>query len=284
MAFSGVKKLVGLFHLLLLILIPCILSAQTVTNYSSSSTGSLSNAFEQSQEPEALKYEAELSYRTDQFIDIFDPWHFVELDLKRETAIGSVIGRIRYANRFSRNGMQYEIDAYPSIADGLYAYLNAGISDASIFPDYRFGFNLYKSLPNSFEADAGLRYLNFGDSDVTVLTGALSKYYGNYYFTARTYITPKNTGTSSSFSLQARKYFRSAEHYINLRAGYGSAQEELRFEELTQRLNSWSISARIMWELSAKTQIGGSIGYDSEEFENFTRKRLSIESSFAFRF
>lgn len=236
------------------------------------------------QQTEALKYEAKISYRYDQFNDIFDPWNFIEFDLKRDTPVGSIIGRIRYANRFSRNGMQYEVDAYPTIAEGLYAYLNAGISNASIFPDYRLGFNLYKSLPKSFEADAGLRYLNFGDSDVTVYTGAISKYYGNYYFTARTYITPKNTGTSSSFSLQVRKYFRSAEHYVNVRAGYGSAQEELRFQELTQRLNSWSISARIMWELSAKTQLGGSLGYDSEEFENFTRKRFSFETSFSYRF
>ena len=236
------------------------------------------------QEGTPLKYEAKLSYRHDEFTDIFDPWNFVEFDLKRDTPIGSVIARIRYANRFSTNGVQYEVDAYPSIAEGLYAYLNAGISNASIFPEYRLGFNLYKSLPKSFEADAGFRYLNFGSSDVLVYTGALSKYYGNYFFTARTYVTPKSTGTSTSFSLQTRKYFKSAEHYINIRAGYGSAQEELRFQEVTQRLNSWSISASIQWELSRRTQIGGSLGYDTEEFENFTRKRISLETFFAFRF
>lgn len=267
-----------------LLIVPNTLPAQSSTDKSTGPGNEVRQASGQSQEPEPLKYEAKLSYRNDQFLDIFEPWNFIEFDLKRDTPIGTVIGRIRYANRFSSDGLQYEIDAYPSLADGLYAYVNAGISNASIFPDYRFGFNLYKSLPKSFEADAGLRYLNFGDSDVTVLTGALSKYYGNYYFTARTYVTPKSTGTSSSFSLQARRYFRSAEHYLNLRAGYGSAQEELRFQDITQRLNSWSVSARIMWELSPRTQISGSLGYDAEEFENFNRKRFSFETAFAFRF
>jgi hypothetical protein len=32
-----------------------------------------------------------------------------------------------------------QFDAYPSLANGLYAYLNAGASRSSIFPDYRVG-------------------------------------------------------------------------------------------------------------------------------------------------
>lgn len=231
-----------------------------------------------------LKYEAKFQYRHDQFTSGIDSWNFIEVDLQRSTTIGSIIGRIRYANRFNRNGVQYEIDAYPTISDELYAYVNAGVSTSSIFPDYRLGLNLYKSLPNAFEGDAGLRYLNFSPSDVVIYTAALSKYYRNYFFTARTYVTPKSTGTSASFSLQARKYFYGPENYLNLRVGYGSAQEELRFQELTQRLNSWSLSARILWELNPMVQLGGSLGYDTEKFPDFRRNRISFETAFYYRF
>ena len=242
------------------------------------------NAVAAARQTEPYLWLAKLSYRHDRFTDIFDPWNFIEFDLRKKTSLGSVIGRVTYANRFSRNGVQYEVDAYPSLADGLYAYLNAGFSNSSIFPDYRLGFNLYKSLPHSLEADAGLRYLDFGSSNVTILTAALSKYYGNYFFTARTYITPKTAGTSTSFSLQARRYIGGAENYLNLRIGYGSAQEELQFQELTRRQNSWSISLRAQWDLSERFQIRGLVGYDYEEFPNFDRKRYSFETSLGYRF
>jgi len=45
-----------------------------------------------------------------------DPWHLASFEYTRRTGIGSVTGRVNYANRFTENGVQYEMDAYPRIS------------------------------------------------------------------------------------------------------------------------------------------------------------------------
>ena len=91
-----------------------------------------------------------------------DPWHLVSLDYSRLTKMGSIIGRINYANRFGKNGVQYEVDAYPHISKTFYAYANFGYSEnVGVFPQWRAGFSLYANLPRSFELELGSRFLYF---------------------------------------------------------------------------------------------------------------------------
>ena len=167
-----------------------------------------------------------LTYDYDSFDKTFDPWHAVSIAYSRKTPVGSVIGRISYANRFLENGVQFEVDMYPRFAEGLYAYLNAGYSKDNIFPDYRLGASLYYSLPLSFEIDAGIRYLNFGTSDVKIYTGALGKYYSNFWFSFRSYITPSIIRASYSYSLLVRYYIEGVDDYITFSGGWGISPDE----------------------------------------------------------
>lgn len=233
---------------------------------------------------EEFKYEAKISYRTDQFTDVFDPWHFGILQLRRSTPIGSIIGRVRYGSRFATNGVQYEVDAYPSITKGLSAYLNAGYSSSSIFPQYRFGISLYKSLPRSFQIEGGLRYLDFESSQVTIYTASLSKYYGSYLFTVRTYIRPSTSGTSTSFGLLLRRYFGGPDTYIELNGSGGSSPADIEFQQDIQQLNSWDLSLGGQIPLNYRTIIEGSFGYDFEEFPNYNRKQLTAKISLSYQF
>lgn len=231
-----------------------------------------------------MKNKVSLSYRHDQFREIFDPWDFIELQLNRRTGLGSVIGRVQYANRFSTDAVQFNVDAYPTITEGLYAYLNLGYSPSSIFPRFRLGTSLYKSLPAAFEAEAGFRYLDFVSSDVWIYTVSLSKYYGNYLFTGRSYFVPSGEGNSHSFSLLIRRYLSGSKKYIGISSGFGSASEEIRFEEDIQRLDSWFINVEAQFPVSPRVNIGGNAGYDSEEFTNFTRDRFSFTMYVSYRF
>jgi len=231
-----------------------------------------------------MKYQATLSHRHDRFSRIFDPWNFTELQLSRQTGIGSVIARVQYANRFSTNGVQFNVDAYPSLANGLYAYVSAGYSDASIYPDFRFGFSLYKSLPAAFELEGGIRYLNFSSSETAIYTLSLSKYLGNYLFTGRTYFVPSSAGNSQSFSLLTRRYFGGAQTYLGLTGGFGTASADIQFSQDIQRLDSWSLSLEGQYPLNRRWNIGGTAGFDSEEFANFTRDRFSFKMYLSYRF
>jgi len=235
-----------------------------------------------------MKYRATISYRYDRFRAIFDPWHFTQFGLTRQTPIGSVTGRVEYARRFGSDGVQFNIDAYPSIAKGLYAYVSGGYSQSSIYPDYRFGFSLYKSLPWALELEAGMRYLDFKTSQTDIYTVSLTKYLGSYLFTARTYLVPSSGNTSKSLNLVVRRYFGTAESYLSLNAGYGSAPTEIDDPSSNNvaivALDSWSISVDGQYPLSETWFIGGNVGFDSSEYPNFTRERFSAKVNISYRF
>jgi YaiO family outer membrane protein len=225
-----------------------------------------------------------LTYDYDSFDKSFDPWHAVSLAYSRKTPVGSVIGRINYANRFLENGVQYEVDMYPRFADGLYAYLNAGYSKDNIFPDYRLGASLYYSLPLSFEIDAGFRYLNFGSSDVVIYTGALGKYYSNFWFSLRSYITPSNSLASYSLTLLVRYYLSGADDYITLSGGWGISPDEIA-NTSGNMLVSRKISAEYQTKLSRVIIGFVSAGISGDEFfANDIRSRYSAGFGIKFLF
>ena len=150
-----------------------------------------------------------------------DPWHLASVSYGRRTGIGSITGRLNYANRFTTNGVQFEVDAYPRISNTFYTYVSGGISEnGGIFPRYRAGFSLYANLPKSFEADAGFRFLSFSRS-TWIYTASVGKYYSNYWFNLRTYLTPSNNSLSKSISLTVRYYLAGADDYLSLRVGTG---------------------------------------------------------------
>ena len=231
-----------------------------------------------------MKYRATVSYRYDRFRTIFDPWHFTEFRLSRQTSFGSVTGRVQYARRFGSDGVQFNVDAYPSISEGFYAYVSGGYSQSSIYPDYRFGLSLYKSLPSAFEVEAGMRYLDFGTSKTDIYTISLTKYVGSYLFTGRTYLVPSSSGISKSINIISRRYFGNAEKYISINASYGSAPSQIEFSGDIQALDSWSVSIDGQQPLSDRWFVGGNVGFDSSDYPNFTRERFSIKLNLSYRF
>jgi len=155
-----------------------------------------------------------------------DPWYLVALSYGRKTSLGSIIGRVNWAERFGSKGFQYELDGYPHISENNYAYLNAGYSNLSIFPKIRAGAEWYHSFPKAFEGSLGMRALYFTNSDIYMLTGTVGKYTGNYWFSFRTYVIPSSSGSSVSGSIQTRRYFADPEDYIGLKVGYGISPDD----------------------------------------------------------
>lgn len=158
-----------------------------------------------------------------------DPWHLVSLDYTRATSIGSITGRINYANRFRENGLQYELEAYPHISKTFYSYVSLGYSDkVGVFPQWRGGFSLYVNLPRSYEGELGFRYLKFSGDPTWIYTAYLGKYYKSWLFGVRTYLTPSSTvsAVSSSYNASARYYYGSADDVIGFNVGYGISPDD----------------------------------------------------------
>lgn len=158
------------------------------------------------------------------YSEVFDPMFYNAVKYARQTRYGSIIGRVNIDRRLGEYGTQYELDLYPKIAKGTYAYLNFGVSGSSLFPDYRYGAEIFKSLPRSFEVSLGLRGLQY-DTTTMIYTGSVTWYNGNNYWSFRPYFTPGNNGTSSSGTLTYRKYRSDADNYFGINAGLGISPE-----------------------------------------------------------
>ena len=162
----------------------------------------------------------------DVFDQTFDPQYLVGAEYRYKLKFAQLIPRITYANRFSMTGLQFELDAYPKLSKTNYLYLNYGYSSATIFPNHRVGLEVFEMLSKSVEFSVGGRYIDFRESKVMILTGSAGLYKGNYYFSARPYITPRSDApTGYAGSLMVRKYGKTGDHFIGLTAGMGVAPE-----------------------------------------------------------
>ncbi|MDD7884665.1 YaiO family outer membrane beta-barrel protein [Flavivirga sp. 57AJ16] len=169
-----------------------------------------------------------LKASVDLYSQVFDPMQYYLIKYARATKYGSIHGKMNINRRFQSNGAQFEVDMYPRITNGLYAYLNFGMSNSFLFPDIRYGAELHKSLPKSFEASLGFRALKFS-STTTIYTGSIGWYQKNNYWAFRAYVTPGEPKASKSGTLSFRKYTKDANNYFSVDVGAGFSPEENRF-------------------------------------------------------
>lgn len=191
------------------------------------------------------------------YSDIFDPAQEYAIKIGRKTKYGSIIGRVNINNRFNTTGAQFELDAYPKIAKGVYAYLNFGYSNTKLFPDFRHGGELHFSLPLSMDASLGYRALHFDKSTTKMFTGSLGLYRGNYYFTFRPYFTPNDAGVSKSGTLGIRKYSSDEDNYFGLSFGIGYSPEIDDFDPILNQniiIDLKSQSGNINYNFTSKSK------------------------------
>ncbi len=199
--------------------------------------------------------------------DVTEAWKLGSAGLIRRTGIGPVIGRVNYANRTGGSGFQFEGEAYPRITDRTYAYLDVGYSEAVVFPQWRGGAELFANLPRAFELSGGVRQLRFsGVKPVTLITGTVGKYEGNYWFSLRPYFREELTGNEFSATLTARLYAEDASHYVGARLGHGSTPgDRLTVGELA-RTTSTTADIHGSTDLGKLTFATWQVGWEREAF------------------
>jgi YaiO family outer membrane protein len=178
---------------------------------------------------------------------------------------GPLLARVRQARRFGEQGEQYELDAYPRLSRNGYLYLNAGWSDAGPYPDRRLGAELYQSFAHGWEGSLGLRHFDFAEGPVTIFTGSLAKYLGHWWLSARPTYTDKESGTSQSLALRARRYFGGSDTWVGLEWGIGDEPsfDRTGFEEA--RLTSARLRVEGQLAVSEIWTVNGSIGLRERE-------------------
>lgn len=225
------------------------------------------------------------NFTYDFFSDSTNPWYFSYLQYSRRVPIGTVIGRVNYADRFNSNGLQVEADSYLSFWKGGYTYANIGFSGASIFPSFRCGFEYYHNLPMSFEASLGFRYMNFSSSGVMLYTGTVGKYYKSYWFSVRPQFRFRSGDVSYSVNLASRRYFADPQTYVGLEANFGTApdfdHQNIDYSYLA-RLKSWGGKVVYSQRLAKLWVISGKLSFERNEvIKNSYRNQYTIDFTIA---
>lgn len=233
-----------------------------------------------------LKNFVGLGYRGD-FFEMANSWHLFYAEYGRRTqTLGTVIARVNMANRYQMTGAQFEVDAYPTLGQGTYLYLNAGYSPhPKLFPIFRGGLELFQKLPRAWEASAGFRLLNFEENDLFIVTGSLSKYYKQYYFSFRPFFTfASNTPNSQSYFFTIRRYFSSPDHHLSLTAGTGfSADDDALIGAEVYNLESNKVMLWYQQKATPQLIIRAGAGYQYYKNGVYGNK-YSVEAGIAYLF
>lgn len=236
-----------------------------------------------------LKHRIGVSYEYVDFDKRFDnPWHFGAISYGYRSKFGRIIGRLNYANRFNSQGLQGELEAYPTLKKIGYQYIGIAVSDSPIFPKFRAGYSLFASLPKSFEAEIGARYLRFTDNTF-LFTAAIGKYVGNTFYNLRSFITPSETAWSYSFTGSARFFMSDdMDDFFSISAGTGiSPDDKIReiFINSFANLKSYKAGLSFNKVIKKKDLFSIDLGWFREEYDTKTwGNQYNIGASYSRRF
>jgi len=170
----------------------------------------------------------------DNYSATYSTSHLVYVQYNRSVYFGTAFARLNVRNQNNRTGLQGEIDLYPRITNGIYAYLNYGFAGSSslLFPEHRVGAEAFFKLPAAFEGSLGMRYLAFGNgTDVMMYTGTAGYYYKDFWFSIRPFIIPGNISFSRSLMFTSRYYYDgSADEYFSARISAGFSPDERNYD------------------------------------------------------
>ncbi len=195
-------------------------------------------------------------YSRDSFNDEAEPWHEVEMSIGRETPIGSVMFKATNAARFGYRDQLIEIEAYPRLRAGTYAFISVGGGTRdNLYPDYRAAFDLYQSLGRGVEVSGGYRRLQF-DAPVSIYVGSATKYLGQWALMERVFFVPGGDSDSWSFHTESRRYFGSAgTSYVSGTYSHGFNREEPRGLGDSIQLRSNTVRGQANIDVSAWTRL-----------------------------
>jgi YaiO family outer membrane protein len=221
-------------------------------------------------------------------------WHVTSFQYQRSEKWGSAIAKVNVGQLvpaseklYDPGAIQYEIDLYPNLGRGFYAYLNYGYSDGELFPNHRAGFELFKTFAKGTEASLGTRYLYFKDgSDVWIYTGSISQYIHSWWLSFRPYFSYRNEDWTQSYFLFARKY-STQYNYLGGMLGYGVSPDIIPGSLTYEVYNSNSYQVRFDFQrrLSNHFLLRTLIGYGYDEYTSGSyRHRFNAQAYFAYMF
>jgi YaiO family outer membrane protein len=199
--------------------------------------------------PSDVSWETGITESNIWFSDNRSSWHETAVQVSKNVASEWITARFSHASWFGEGSNLIELESYPRIRPGTYGYLEGAFSpDATLYARRRFGAEIFQSLPQGFEASAGIRYMRF-NSNTILYTGSVGKYFGNWWVLGRTFLSPDSTvGLSKSLQVSARRYFHDSDHFVGVRFGVGASPFEIRTINDIGIQSSESATVESLWK------------------------------------
>ncbi len=156
-------------------------------------------------------------YKYDDLSDT-DAWQDVSLEYAQRSGYGTWIAGVNAARRNALSGTQLELQAYPRLSRHSYVFLDVATSSSEgVYLPFRAAAEPYYNFANGWEVSAGAHYLRPVGRDVVTYTGALAKYFGNYWISARPFFTRAENDNSYSGGVTGRRFFSGRYDYAELK-------------------------------------------------------------------
>lgn len=211
----------------ILVFLSCFLCALTIQSQQSE------NILYQQDSVSVTKNFLGVNYWLDTFDAVFSERHFVGLEYEKQTKKGAYIARFNYANRFNMEDYAFEFEAYPKLTDKSYALIEYSFAlNKTLFPKHRFGLEYFQIFSKTYEGSIGYKYLDFPTRNISIYTASLGKYYKNYWFNARYFLTESNGSASNSYATIVRRYLKNKYNYVSFNLGYGVYFEEVNLGDV----------------------------------------------------
>jgi YaiO family outer membrane protein len=225
-------------------------------------------------------------YSHDTFNDGAQRWNEFEMSVGRELSWGRLFVRATNASRFGYTDQLVEVEAYPRLRAGTYAFVSVGgATRRDLFPEYRAAFDLYQSVGRGFELSGGYRRLQFA-SPVSMYVGSATKYAGQWALIERVFFVPGEPSDSWSFHTEARRYIGGAgTSYVAATYSHGFNREEPRGVGDSIQLRSNTLRGQAYLDLSAWSRITLTVSSSRQERALRTPFwQTTVSASTAYRF
>jgi len=207
--------------------------------------------------PEAKKYFYSLKgpgawdgFGVDQTYDFFNvPYErkYTLTSLKgfRTIPKGTFVGAINYGRLLNNDtgvydkGTQFDLSFYPRFKNKNYGMINLGLSSAYFMPRIKFNIGYYHEFGETtrmegYEASltySFLRYVTVEDVGINAsfVTASFGKYFGSNFAGLSVSLMPFSEGLSQGYNLNFRRFFTSADDWVNLGVGLGRSPNDPRY-------------------------------------------------------
>jgi YaiO family outer membrane protein len=168
-------------------------------------------------------WRASAGYGFEAFTSQRAAWQAYQLRLERRIKSGSVALEMGDASRFSLWDQTAALDTYHGLWRRAYGNLRLALAPGSrVLPRSDVTAELYQGFAGGWEASAGYRLMSFPGQHVNIWDGSLARYAGPWYLRARLTAVPQSGKLGGGLAVEARRYLRTADDYLDVSAGVGN--------------------------------------------------------------